>query len=164
MGHGADPGAAVASGHVTGIDIGSRRGRRSRLGGIGGPTRREADGLDAGGGAADHARQFEVEEGGVEHGRWEVGRCRQAAWGEELAIDQGREDHSGGSFQTGPGRDAGGAVGHGGAELLEDVGEAANEGGAVANELVAAGGSRIPGRAREDEDTADAAAAGRSGR
>ena len=51
-----------------------------------------------------------------------------------------------------------------GPELLEDVGEAANQGGAVADELVAAGGARVPGGSWEDEDMADAAGAGGPGR
>ena len=155
--------------------------RAPRFGGRGGTVAggrqaEEADGLDAGGRAADQAGELEVEEGGVQGGGWEGGGGGEAAMGQELAVDQRRQDRPGGRIEARPGLDArattvsGGArardggAGHGGAEFLEDVGEAADQGGTVADELVAAGGAGVPGGSREDEHVAHAAAAGGSGR
>jgi hypothetical protein len=128
-----------------------------RHGGGGSRAAWEAEGLDAGGGAADQAGKLEVEEGGVQGGGCEVGGGGQAAQADELAVDQRGQDRPGGRVETGPGLDGrGGAGGRGGAELLEDVGEAADQGGAVADELVASGGARVPGSSREDEDVPEA--------
>ena len=134
----------------------------------GGREAQEADGLDAGGRAADQAGELEVEEGGVQDGGRKGGGGGQAAMGQELAVDQRRQDGPGGRVEARPACDAalarGGASGHGGAELLEDVGEAADQGGTVADELVAAGGAGVPWGSREDEHVANAAAAGGPGR
>jgi len=149
--------------------------------------------LDPGGGAADQAGELQVEQGGVQGGWWEVRGGRQATRGQQLAVDQGGQDGSGGRVEAGPGVGAlaaiatigiaaraadgtgggtadwtDGGAGSGadagrGAELLEDVGEAADQGGAVADELVAAGGAGVPGGSGEDEDVAGAAAAGGAG-
>jgi hypothetical protein len=136
----------------------------------------QADGLDTGGSAADQAGEFEVQEGGVQGGGWQGGGGGEAAMAQELAVDQRRQDRPGGGIEARPGlgarattvsggaRACDGGAGHGGAEFLEDVGEAADQGRTVADELVAAGGAGVPGSSREHEHVAHAAAAGGSGR
>src|SRR6266511_2394758 len=154
-------------------------------------TREYGKRLGAGGGSAHQARQLELEQGRPDGGRCQAGGRGEAGEAQHLAVAERLENRprrwrgDGGANRpcraaatpwaatpwagTAPGTGAvpwaGTADGAGGhpTERLQHVVQAADQGGAIADQVIAPGGARIPWRAGDDQHTTAAPAAARAG-